>query len=54
MNEELTIVWRNPKGPSLMPEYPSEESTFELVFRMANRICDEYGYAPLVGLQESA
>jgi len=52
----LEIIWRNPEPPvrsapkitRLAPgEYSLEGSSFEIVYRAANKVCDDYGYTQL-------
>jgi len=51
----LEIVWRNPEPPvgsaskitrSAPGEYFLEGQSFAIVYRAANKVCDDYGYMP--------
>jgi len=52
----LEIVWRNPEPPVhsapkitrlASGEYFREGNSFVIVYRAANRVCDDYCYLPL-------
>jgi len=58
----LEIVWRNPELPahsdpkitrSAPGEYSLEGQNFAIVYRAANKICDDYGYMPLAVSQDN-
>jgi len=58
----LEIVWRNPEPParsdpkitrSAPGEYSVEGNSFEIVYRAANRVCDDYGYLPFAVSQDN-
>ena len=58
----LEIVWRNPDPPvrsepkitrSAPGQYSLEGNSFEIVYRAANRVCDDYGYMPLAVSQDN-
>jgi hypothetical protein len=57
----LEIVWRNPEPParnskitrSAPGEYSLEEQNFAIVYRAANKVCDDYGYLQLAVSQDN-
>jgi hypothetical protein len=64
----LEIVWRNPEPPvrsvpkitrsapgqySRTGEYSLEGQSFEIVYRAANKVCDDYGYLPFAVSQDN-
>ena len=58
----LEIVWRNPEPParsdpkitrSTSGEYSLEGRSFAIVYRAANKVCDDYGYIQLAASQDN-
>lgn len=62
MAAALEVVWRNPEPParsepkitrSAPGEYSLEGQSFAIVYRAANKVCDDYGYMQLAVSQDN-